>query len=609
MSTSKKRIVMPTQTAPVSNECFVAQRVGTSVFCAIEGRLVCLHLKTDHTFLITVTQEPLLVYLGTFRFTSLMGNRGGAGGSESAVTYARAMIEAFERTASKQGDEGSGPTSASSYGPTIGTNHQATMDIGVRLILDADIASSERSGSVLHNAAFSEPGSPVHGESQEATLARRSSLIALHRSKMDIEMSPVKKLAPVKIPTANNNGGDALAVSTPQSPLHRLMHGFQDERNGSAFDVVDMRPEEVRQEAGTSRGMALLVRFDVHGTRHSVLMHLRPCPPEPNIREHVVWGLFMDLYRTVDQQRHELLRLDERVRRHEIDRAARLAKDQASARQAMISSAQKNGSVSFATPHPHHQTTTSASTSRCGSAKSQRPNSGSTRRFDVPFAELQFPPVQPHLGTFHPTHIPLAQHGSRPPPVGSGGGGASPLDGQSGASSRHQESASSPTTAAAGVLRGSPRHDADKQPTLDLGALSDAAQQQRPLKRSPDRQTAPQRNNTLVSQPQTAQSWSYSPRCTYLESSKGTSPRKEVAPLRPTSGSTDFQFRTQYVRDVFARTLSDGDDAVRANGSGGEPLVDQFKLLHPTAPPSAATIRGTFASRTTKPISTVQLTL
>lgn len=66
-------------------------RVGTSLFVALEGRLVGLHIKNLTSFVVSVTQEPLHVSLASFRFKSL------AECTQSSDAHLATLVEAFIR--------------------------------------------------------------------------------------------------------------------------------------------------------------------------------------------------------------------------------------------------------------------------------------------------------------------------------------------------------------------------------------------------------------------------------------------------------------------------------------------------------------------------------
>jgi hypothetical protein len=564
--------------ASIPSDVFVARRVGSSIFCTVEGRLVCLHVKTDHTFLITVTQEPLVLHLGTFRFKALSGGRGEGA---SVAAYAKAFIEAFEHT-SHVGDA----TQRSNSNNISSQQQPPALDVlGVHLLLNGQTeqASAHFSpeGSVLGSPRATAAGPQVDDDSSAALSAaaaatRRSSLVTLHREKMDLEMkqlgSPLGGAA--CSPTASGGG--------LRSPLKwgQRSESVSSPAGAVATTTLLLRSdEELRNDATVQQTLGIVVTFSVFGTPHSVVLHLKTCPPEPDVREHVIWGIFMDLYRSVSEHRSHAQRLEVHAQRHQVERAAFAKQHNAEHRQQhgqqLSGDANRNSfSTTSTTPQAgslQRPAGSASMSSRGGSAAGRRPGSSAlgNAHGEQPFRKLFASTQQEVANDASSTLLPsvvaasfAAISGGVSGAVGPGGGTAAP----------HRSSSSKcmvpppppPTT---------PPHHSQK---------------------------------ANVSMPPTVSSWSYSGKCAYLESTRtvpgciATNNNDPASPRqRPTSARSDFTFRQEYVREVQAR-------------GGGTPVaaVDQSRLLYPTAPPSATNIRGTYSGRSVlKNVATVDIQL
>ncbi|CUG93319.1 Hypothetical protein, putative [Bodo saltans] len=563
--------------ASVPSDVFVAQQVGTSIFCTVEGRLVCLHVKTDHTFLITVTQEPLVLHLGTFRFKALAGGRGEGA---SVAAYAKAFIEAFEHT-SRVGDVALQRNDKYPLHEVAASGSQHHAELGVQLLLngqkpmhsfspESSVLGSPRGGGGAEDEGAGGGGSSALSAAAAAT--RRSSLVALHRDKMDLEMKQLgSPLTAVdgSSPTSHTAGGGGM-----RSPLkwgQRSESTSSPAGGGVATTHTTLRSdEELRYDAVSQQSIGVVVTFSVFGTLHSVVLHLKSCPAEPDIKEHVIWGIFMDLYRSVSQHRSHAQRLEANAQRHQIERAAfakRVEKQNGvSASSAAVGKKGFSGSTTPQTSSKMVGTSQrpveSANSSRGGSASTAARRPGSSGALRTGHLE------QPFRKLFSGGEAMSDHDGVAPPPT-------------------------LPSVVSISFTSG--------------GGTGGAAPPSQPLLR----------NKNLVPPPPPPMSWSYSGKCAYLESTRSApgcvaatndspSPRQ-----RPTSASSDFYLRQGYVKDVQARSTAvmAATNSNNSNGSSSE-TIDQAMLLHPTAPPSAASIRGTYAGRAVlKNVSTVEIQL
>lgn len=529
------------------SDVFVARRVGSSVFCSVEGRLVCLHIKTDHTFLITVTQEPLILHLGTYRFKSLAGGRGEGA---SVAAYAKAFIEAFEHT-SLVGDE---QQQRAQLDVRSGASADQEDDsIGVRLLLAEDHAEKfTQEGSMARSPRQRDERGDELGNA--ATLARRSSLLSMHREKMDLEMKQLGSSLPGSPRGAVGDDGP----SSPQlrSPL-KWNQAQREDSISSPKNTLQLRSdEELRSEAASHQTVGIVVRFSVFGTPHSVVLHLKASPTDPNIREHIIWGVCMDLYRSVAHYRGEAQRLQGHMFRHQMERAAHAK--QVTTHDALVAAAsEKQDAHATSLPRP------------MGSASSDgrgvhRPASGST--------------ASRRLFSEHPSRVNGSESGT--PRM---------------SEIRPAVSSRMPPNLRPPVPEGSKQPD--ESPILLGSGTADSSGAKATTAR-------------VGSGPRGASTWSYSARSAYLDSTKsapGRPPETTSPRTRPTSASSDFNLRVGYVRDVQLRGMVKRGDAAAGGADGG--TSDQYLLLHPAAPPSATAIRGTFSGRTVQSVHTVQLSL
>lgn len=578
--TSRRIMVGLPISASVPSDVFVAQQVGSSIFCTVEGRLVCLHVKTDHTFLITVTQEPLVLHLGTFRFKALAGGRGEGA---SVAAYAKAFIEAFEHT-SRVGDVALQKNDK--YPPhDVAASGSQPAELGVQLLLNGQkpMHSFSPESSVLGSPRGG-GGAEVEGASSALSAAaaatRRSSLVALHRDKMDLEMKQLgSPLTAVDASSPSHSAGGG-GMRSPLKWGQRSESTSSPAGGGVATTHTTLRSdEELRNDAVSQQSIGVVVTFSVFGTLHSVVLHLKSCPAEPDIKEHVIWGIFMDLYRSVSQHRSHAQRLEANAQRHQIERAAFAKRVEKQKQQhnngggmGASSAVGQKGFSGSTTPQTSSTTMVGTSQRQVGSANSSRGGSASSATARRPGSSS---------GALRTGHL---EHPFRK--LFSGGEAMSDHDGVA-------PPPTLPSVVSSSFTSG--------------GGTGGAAPPSQPLLR----------NKNLVPPPPPPMSWSYSGKCAYLESTRSApgcvaatndspSPRQ-----RPTSASSDFYLRQGYVKDVQARSTAvmAAMNSNNSNGSSSE-TIDQAMLLHPTAPPSAASIRGTYAGRAVlKNVSTVEIQL
>lgn len=484
------------------SDTYVAQAIGSSIFCTVEGRLVGLHIKTDHTFLLTVAQEPLIVHIGTFRFKSLASGRKEAA-IVNASAFAKSFIEAFECTAL---DSAKDPTTTMSLPDNceLGTKPEVNSRVTQGTVQDDDAVGVEL---IITSPATN---AQTAGSDATADIARRSSLVALHREKLDAEVRH-------------------------QSPAVRR----DSARRGSVGDT------EYLLQAMESQEVTVRVKFLVFGVLHCVQLELKPCPLQPHIREPIIWGVLMDLYRTVVRQRVALDRYESIV-----TRSSGLTVGQQG-------STTKNQSKKNKKPAAEHD---------CHSRNSTAVRSPRVLRF-VDRAGCQTK-VSPS------TAVPLS------------------IDVKSLTASFQGDKADEPATS-------DQQQDLHDRHRLTATALAEQAPptyaklSSRPLSGGVQQSTAATAGS-LSTHPQGSKGDESSP-LLWRYSTNAESPVKSVR-SRPTSASTDFVLRTKYCEKVLKK-------------AGVGDVLDEVMLPPAPPPASATQVRGTYANRQIQPMSTKTICL
>lgn len=506
----------PTDAHLLPSDTFVAKRIGTSVFCSVEGRLVCLHIKSDHTFLVTVTQEPLIVHVGSFRFRSLLAGSGArqsdsaSVGASSVAAFAKSFIEAFEAAAARDVSTLS-PASFSKRSATVAFGEQKSLvdEIGVELLLNGTTAASQPLTSTAFDSSAA--GSPAASD-----VARRSSWVALHREKMDAEVRDLSSRA-------------ADIDTEPGSPARTLK-----------------TEEELLREATANQTLAVRVKFVVFGVLHGVALELKPCPAQPHIREPIVWGIFMDMMRTVVSQRRQI----EHLQQHQSTNIMPLHSPRSTvAKQPAADSAETRR---CSPRNVAHSRKTTVSKTFHGTAAAP-PSAPVVSTLPQPCPSIT--PIRPKMSPFQ----------------------------------RPQAHSGDPPEDAPDVL----------SDLADCGTATSAR-----LPAASSHCNSPQRSHQQAQPP-----WQYNSKQSATSTSQLRA-QLMLSTTRPTSASTDFAFRLKYAEDVLLRAgvapVSQPSEAGMLCSSVDE-QQQVLLALHPNAPKSAAQIRGTYSARAVQPMSTVVL--